>query len=228
MGKFKDLTGQKFGRLTVIEQASVNTRREILWLCKCDCGKKCVTSGHDLKNGHTKSCGCLHKERVRETHFKPLEIGRRFGRLVVLNYSHSIKRKSYYTCRCDCGNVITVQSNSLLSGKQKSCQCSSLISSLSCNVRANNKTGYNGVSYNKKIGKYTAWLNVNRRSYYLGLWDTAEQAHNARMIAEEKLVLPFKEKYYSQQETISDDEIKKGIESIKEYYRGGGLLAQTV
>lgn len=62
MGKFIDLTGQKFGRLTVIKRIENNNRREARWLCKCDCGGETETTSAHLNSGHTKSCGCLSKE----------------------------------------------------------------------------------------------------------------------------------------------------------------------
>ena len=72
MGKVIDLTNQTFGRLTVIkrvERIENNKSREIYWLCQCDClGKDSlkIIRGSSLRNGHTKSCGCLQKEIVRE------------------------------------------------------------------------------------------------------------------------------------------------------------------
>lgn len=45
MGKFKDLTGLKFGKLTVIEQAGHDKYNKILWKCKCDCGNETITHG---------------------------------------------------------------------------------------------------------------------------------------------------------------------------------------
>ena len=68
MGKFEDLTGQRFGYLTVIKKAGKNKSDKILWLCKCDCGKLKIIQGTSLKNGRTKSCGCLRKKGARMTH----------------------------------------------------------------------------------------------------------------------------------------------------------------
>ena len=51
-----DLTGQKFGKLTVLSH--VNQKRK--WKCQCDCGNICIVNGDNLRNGTTKSCGCLH------------------------------------------------------------------------------------------------------------------------------------------------------------------------
>lgn len=61
MKSFKDLTGQKFGRLFVIGRAN-NKSGKPHWLCKCDCGNEVVVEGYNLKTGHTRSCGCLQKE----------------------------------------------------------------------------------------------------------------------------------------------------------------------
>lgn len=56
--KFIDLTGKKFGYLTVIEKAGRKNGKKIHWRCVCDCGNECVVSGSNLKCGNTKSCGC--------------------------------------------------------------------------------------------------------------------------------------------------------------------------
>ena len=61
---FIDLTGERFGRLVVIERAE-NRRGKTRWLCKCDCGKIKVIEGDTLKRGTTKSCGCLLSESTR-------------------------------------------------------------------------------------------------------------------------------------------------------------------
>jgi hypothetical protein len=66
VGSFRDLTGQKFGRLTVLERVqdyiSPKGQRHAQWLCECDCANKVVVRGSYLKNGNTKSCGCLDSE----------------------------------------------------------------------------------------------------------------------------------------------------------------------
>lgn len=62
-GKVKDLTGQRFGRLTVIERVE-NHGTEVAWKCQCDCGNTTKVSGHNLLRGATRSCGCLHKEAL--------------------------------------------------------------------------------------------------------------------------------------------------------------------
>lgn len=59
----KDLTGQRFGRLTVLEFVS-NKKKDAHWLCHCDCGNEKVVRGMRLKIGHTTSCGCFRLEKI--------------------------------------------------------------------------------------------------------------------------------------------------------------------
>jgi len=67
MGKLIDLTGQRFGRLVVLERARAARHGESAkWLCHCDCGKEKIVSGKLLRRGDTRSCGCLHSEELRE------------------------------------------------------------------------------------------------------------------------------------------------------------------
>lgn len=68
--RLKDLTGQTFNNLYVIRFYGYGEDgRKTLWLCRCVCGAECVVAGSNLKNGHTKSCGCLisvGEEQIRE------------------------------------------------------------------------------------------------------------------------------------------------------------------
>lgn len=66
-----DLTGQVFGRLTVIESTDQrDVSRSVKWLCRCSYGNETLVNTHSLRSGHTQSCGCLQKERAKETHKK--------------------------------------------------------------------------------------------------------------------------------------------------------------
>lgn len=60
-----DLRGQRFGRLTVLEFVP-NDKPKTCWKCQCDCGNTIIAQLSNLKNGHTKSCGCLNKETTKE------------------------------------------------------------------------------------------------------------------------------------------------------------------
>lgn len=66
MGYFIDMTGLRFGRLTVVERASNNKHNCVMWLCRCDCGKDVTVLGASLRNGSTRSCGCYSAECSRE------------------------------------------------------------------------------------------------------------------------------------------------------------------
>lgn len=61
-----DLTGKRFGRLTVIKQMPNNANGKVMWLCKCDCGNEKIIIGSLLHTGKTKSCGCLIRESIIE------------------------------------------------------------------------------------------------------------------------------------------------------------------
>jgi len=60
-----DLTGQQFERLKVLTPAA-STAKGAHWLCLCDCGNKTIVSVSNLRCGHTRSCGCIPAERMRD------------------------------------------------------------------------------------------------------------------------------------------------------------------
>ena len=62
-----DLTGKKFGRLMVLKRVfPPNTKNKAYWLCQCDCGNTIVCASRNLREGSTKSCGCLQREIAKE------------------------------------------------------------------------------------------------------------------------------------------------------------------
>jgi len=108
VGKFVDITGQTFGRLTVLHRC-VDQRAK--WLCRCDCGQIVVVFGKNLKKGHTKSCGCFLREKVT----KDLT-GKVFGRLTVISITdqRSSNARVMWQCVCSCGNSTIVSSQCVL------------------------------------------------------------------------------------------------------------------
>lgn len=64
--RYKDLTGQKFGRVTALECVGQNDHGNSVWRCRCDCGVEFQTLGFHLTRGETQSCGCLRVERATE------------------------------------------------------------------------------------------------------------------------------------------------------------------
>lgn len=68
---YKDLSGERYGRLVVVERHGSSACQKATWLCQCDCGNTSITNTGSLHNGTTRSCGCLHKEEIgalRRTH----------------------------------------------------------------------------------------------------------------------------------------------------------------
>lgn len=120
--KQKIHVGDNYGRLTVLELNASRTKGgKLLHKCKCECGKICYVQGGNLRNGHTKSCGCYNKERIHETFFQDLT-GQVYGRLTVLS---KFKEGNVwkYKCKCECGNETIVLSGDLKNGSTKSCGC---------------------------------------------------------------------------------------------------------
>lgn len=60
--RVSDITGRRYGKLTVIRRAENTKNNKTQWLCKCDCGNEKVVARSSLTSGKTRSCGCLMKE----------------------------------------------------------------------------------------------------------------------------------------------------------------------
>jgi hypothetical protein len=121
MGKFYDLTGQRFNKLVVLRKSGSN-KYGILWLCRCDCGKIKEFGSIGLRNGKTKSCSCLTRELISIRSLKDLN-GQRFGRLLVIERSETINKRTRWKCQCDCGNQKIVEAGNLKNGNISSCGC---------------------------------------------------------------------------------------------------------
>ena len=82
MPKLIDLTGRKFGKLTVVERAGSNRHKHVLWLCQCECGKTKAYSAGQLKDGKATSCNCAWKFKKGEAAFN----------MVLRNYKKRAER----------------------------------------------------------------------------------------------------------------------------------------
>lgn len=145
-----DLTGQRFGKLTVLGFHETRNRKHY-WRCQCDCG--CIKNivEYSLKGGISKSCGCFKDNVIKavkgnRNRFRDLT-NLKFGKLSVVRfYEFSKDRKSIWLCLCECGNHKNVTSYNLISGKTKSCGC--LRQDGTKNVRWNG--GYSRKDYPKE------------------------------------------------------------------------------
>ena len=117
-----DLTGQKYNRWTVLEEAGSNKYGQFMWKCECECGIEKVVVGCHLRSGASKSCGCLKNELTVKRLRKDLT-GLIFNRWTVLKYDYTENRITYWKCECDCGTIKSVQGCSLKNGASKSCGC---------------------------------------------------------------------------------------------------------
>ena len=120
-GRSKDLTGQKFGHLTVIYRVDRQflKQRETYWLCECDCGNIKVHSGCRLG----KEVFCCGKDCIyKKTKTKDLT-GLRFNRLTVLTKSNNRSKDGHvkWICQCDCGNICEIEGRYLTSERSTSC-----------------------------------------------------------------------------------------------------------
>lgn len=121
-GNIKDLTGQQFGMLTVLEPTEKRTKNgSVIWACQCACGTITEQSSIRLQQGKALSCGCQTKQkRIKDL------VGQRFGQLTVVRATKKRTSGGYviWTCRCDCGNEIDVSGLKLQKGAVQSCGCS--------------------------------------------------------------------------------------------------------
>lgn len=220
----KDLTGQRFGRLTVLEleqepYRSPGGKPARRWRCRCDCGREITVLQNALtgKNG-TRSCGCARKETSRAS-AKDMT-GQRFGRLTVLSPCELDAPKSNgqrmgWLCRCDCGREIVRTRKNLLSGKVLSCGCllaqasaerlpdavgqvdGTTLSAIRPERKANknSKSGVKGVYWNEREQRWIAKITVRRKSITIGRFHSLEDAAKARAQAEEQYFCPLLDAY---------------------------------
>jgi hypothetical protein len=109
------LIGRKFGKLEVIAEDKPTKLGVKRWLCLCSCGNYTHSTKYNLIHGKTLSCRCLGRENDL--------IGEKFGKLTVIKRADNRKGRKYWECKCDCGNLCVVKSQSLKTLNTKSCGC---------------------------------------------------------------------------------------------------------
>lgn len=115
MTTFKDITGQKFGKITALKYLG-NKK----WGCRCDCGVELINNSSDLRFRKSSQCiSCSSKEKHRKR--RELLYGKKFGNWTVLNHGESINSKWYWECQCQCGRVELVMAFNLKRGASKGC-----------------------------------------------------------------------------------------------------------
>lgn len=124
----KDITNQKFGRLTAKEVVRTVPGKGSIWRCECECGGEKEVPAAYLLNGHTRSCGCINAERQAR-----LDItGQRWGRLVVVRHvgyttiEQTGKKQAVWLWQCDCGNTKEIPATQVKHGGTRSCGCKAM------------------------------------------------------------------------------------------------------
>ena len=202
-----DITGRKYGKLTV-----VSYNKELgKWECKCDCGNITFVKAYSLNSGHTKSCGCIIKETSAINGRKALLdlSGKHFGKLTAIEYNFD---KKQWLCKCTCGNFCYVSQNNLCRKEKgtKSCGCISDLAEANKkninfdtnigNIRNETETkrsttGVRGVYYRKSTNTYIAQITFQKKTYHLCSSKDVRKCITARKIAEEHIHKGFLDWY---------------------------------
>lgn len=154
MSKTKDLTGERFGRLIVLNRGE-KIGKNSSFICLCDCGNIKNVRTYSLTSGKTKSCGCLQKEEV-SSRMKKNILGQKFGKLTVVEEVGKSESGRYlYNCVCECGGNRIVNSKYLLNNDIKNCGCSN------SSVKHKLTRRDSGL----KTKEYTAWSDMKQRCY---------------------------------------------------------------
>ena len=209
MNTLIDLTGQRFGKLTVREKLPPLSDGRTRWLCDCDCGNSCVVNSYALRKKNQQSCGCAKIKDI---------IGQRFGHLIVLKRSDqyvmlSDRKKYLWECRCDCGATVYRLSEKLKQGIQCACKtCMGKAAAIAMTENAGfvegtqlcklsttkanaNSSGIRGVFFNRRSGKWRATLKFQGKDHYLGEYIKIDDAIKASQRAEELYYAPVIERF---------------------------------
>ena len=201
MAKAKELTGQRFGKLTVLYRAGNDRHGKAIWVCRCDCGAEREVLGANLLSGHTSSCGCTSRRDLA---------GERMGHLEVLGLSeHKSGRgkrtERLWECRCDCGETVYRATDSLMRGDTNMCAAcaekyaaermraeagyvdGTQISRIrSERLSAANSSGARGVYLDRRTGRWRARLKFKGKLMNFGSYSDFNDAVKARRQAEEE------------------------------------------
>ncbi len=231
MGRAKDLTGQRFGKLTV--QYATEKRADqgsVVWQCLCACGNECEVTARRLLRGKVRSCGCLSNPPLKDY------MGKTFGRLTVLEYAGTAKELGYTTgtarfwkCRCSCGNETVVSQVELQSGGTQSCGCLqkervraamhlvdgtsvAVLERCKSRLRSDNVSGKTGVSWDSRTQSWAANITFKKKHYRLGRYKNKADAIRIRTEAE-IMHDDFLDWYYT---VYREQEEKAGKDACKE------------
>ena len=194
----KDKTGMVFGKLTVLNYVGMNIHHQSLWLCNCECGNATTVVSGSLANGNTVSCGCYLKEKITK-HGGWKKSSYNSWRAMVRRCTN-IKDKDYckygavgikvcpewldyLTFEKDMGEPVGTETLDRIDTygdyTKENCRWASItVQNRNVRLRKTNTTGYIGVS--NVYGKYMAKITVKKNAYYSKVFNTVEEAAQAR------------------------------------------------
>ena len=208
MREYPSLVGNRYGKLTVIEQVESSSRGQRRYRCICDCGGTIIAFAGNLKSGHTSSCGCNKS---------PDLTGQVFGKLTVIGRSDKRNSRGARTtpmweCRCECGNITYKATDTLTNLDLSMCsECAEKYAAekaragagfvggtqitkiVNMKPTATSSTGVRGVFYDKRSGRYRARLKFKGKLLNFGSYKTLEEAAEARRAAEQEYFGAFLE-----------------------------------
>lgn len=117
-----DRVGQRYGSLLITEMLYGYKCNKTYVKCKCDCGNEIIKLYSGIVKTNHPSCGCMRKNIMQEV-MKSNIVGKKFGKLTVVEMIPADNYKTKVRCKCDCGNEVILQRTHVVSGHTKSCGC---------------------------------------------------------------------------------------------------------
>lgn len=208
----EDLAGQVFGSLTVLHRAE-NKNGRVMWKCVCKCGNEKNVSAHELKKRTThycgSSCSCRSHPYVDLRNFTT-------GFIKVIEKTGQRDRKGSIIWRCiclRCGKECYYSADALVNSKNVSCGCyrEEIIAKSICKKlrfvdgtcvdllkyrkeRCDNTSGFRGITQ-KPNGRYLAHIGFKGKKYYIGIYDSFDEAVQHRLEVEHLIHDAFVEQY---------------------------------
>lgn len=217
--KAKDLVGQKFNRLTVIERALNTKSGNARWKCICECGNITVVQSYKLRKGITKSCGCLVVETMKERQSKENSLTIQGNKVIALDANNKqfifdldkleLVREHYWyvnkrgyvqrtdgvllhrflTKPSDYEVVDHVNHKTTDNRIENLRVCSHTENMRNSRRYSNNTSGRTGVY--KYKDKWRVTITINKKDKHLGVFGTFDEAVRARELAEIKYYKEF-------------------------------------
>lgn len=203
---FDDLTGRRFGELTVLWKHKESNNGGASWVCKCSCGHLDILSGDKLRSGHNTHCRyCNHGRFLFHEHYKVVECVLPDGNSflfdyddlpLVLPYKWTHMANGYFRASLGSRKKGHILLHRLLmnapngmvvdhiNGDPSDCRkanmrlCTAAENSRNARINKNNLCGKKGVYFDKRRGRWSSRI-FKERQYALGAYDTPEEAATA-------------------------------------------------